>query len=64
MGSQEHFPYDSVTELVFEDEEAFGKFFACVSQPENAARIQADEEVWLDRGRTSVVVVGSKEGTE
>lgn len=44
--------------LVFEDEAAFGKFFAAVSEAGAAARLAEDEEKCLDRKRMRVVVLG------
>ncbi|KAK2604280.1 hypothetical protein N8I77_007224 [Diaporthe amygdali] len=58
MGSQTDFDYDAIAELTFADASAFQTFFGLYQQPENAARIAADEEQFLDRPRMSVVVVG------
>jgi hypothetical protein len=58
VGSQADFQYDAFAELKFKDEAAFGAFYGCVTSSENAAKIAADEELFLNRGKMSVVVVG------
>lgn len=58
IGVQADFDYDVISELVFEDEAAFLSFFSHVTTPENAAQIAANEEVFLDRARLRMVVVG------
>lgn len=52
MGSQTDFDYDAIAELTFADASAFQTFFGLYQQPENAARIAADEEQFLDRPRS------------
>ncbi|KAI0421865.1 EthD domain-containing protein [Xylaria grammica] len=64
IGSQEDFDYDAFAELTFEDETAFQTFFAIIQQPENAAKIAADEEKFLDRSRTPAVVLGDTTETK
>ncbi|TVY85533.1 hypothetical protein LSUE1_G000372 [Lachnellula suecica] len=58
VGTQGQFEYDSYAQLTWEDAEAFQKFFAVISQPEAAARITADEEMFLIREKTGIVVSG------
>lgn len=58
LGTQANFEYDAFAELTFKDEAAFGAFFGHVTKDENAAKIAADEEKFLDRAKTTVVVVG------
>ncbi|KAL1853207.1 hypothetical protein Daus18300_011855 [Diaporthe australafricana] len=58
LGSQTDFAYDAFAELSFADGNAFQTFFGHCQQPENAARIAADEEHFLDRSRTTIVVLG------
>lgn len=58
MGTQADFEYDAMAELTFPDVGAFQTFFGIAQQPENAARIAADEEKFLDRSKTSAVIVG------
>lgn len=58
IGSQRDFDYDAFAELSFVDAGAFQTFFGVCQQPQNAARIAADEEQFLDRSRMTVVVVG------
>jgi len=57
VGAQANFQYDAFAELKFKDEAAFGAFFAHVSSDENAAKIAADEEKFLDRAKITVVVI-------
>jgi hypothetical protein len=52
MGTQADFEYDALAELTFPDVGAFQKFFSIAQQPENAARITADEEKFLDRSKS------------
>lgn len=64
MGSQEDFDYDSITQLDFEDAGAFQKYHAATIGSERvAAEITKDEEKFLDRGRTKVVVAGESLST-
>ncbi|KUI67767.1 hypothetical protein VM1G_02939 [Cytospora mali] len=58
IGTQADFEYDAIAELTFKDVGAFQTFFSIAQQPENAARITADEEKFLDRSMTTAVVVG------
>jgi hypothetical protein len=60
VGSQEDFSYDGFAELVFPDEAAFKSFFALVSEPDNAAKIAADEEKFIVREAMKAVVIGDK----
>ncbi|KAI1352354.1 EthD domain-containing protein [Xylaria sp. FL0043] len=65
IGTQAEFDYDAFAELTFEDEAAFQRFFALTQQqPENAEQIAADEELFLDRARMTVVVKGETRVTE
>lgn len=52
IGSQKDFDYDAFAELSFIDERAFQTFFGISQQPENTARIAADEEQFLVRPRS------------
>lgn len=56
VGGQEDFPYDGIAELVFENEKAFQRFMGKVSEPEAAARIAADEEMFGVREAMRAVV--------
>jgi EthD domain len=57
-GSVDFFDYDCVVEHVHESEDAFKVFFAkMMGDPEVAAKLQEDEEVFMDRGRMKAVVV-------
>lgn len=57
-GVQSDFEYDAIAELVFDDESAFQTFFGVVSQPGAADKIAKDEEMFLDRLKMKVVVLG------
>ncbi|KAI0967620.1 EthD domain-containing protein [Xylaria arbuscula] len=61
IGSQEEFDYDAFAELTFEDEAAFQAFFARMQEPDIKARLEADEEMFLDQERMSVDVLGDIE---
>ncbi|KAI7774734.1 hypothetical protein LA080_007940 [Diaporthe eres] len=54
MGSQTDFDYDAFAELSFADANAFQAFFGLCQHPENAERIAADEEQFLDRSRSKL----------
>jgi len=56
MGTQADF--DAISELIFEDQAAFQSFFDVMTQPENAARLAADEELFLDRSKVPIVILG------
>ncbi|KAI1322970.1 EthD domain-containing protein [Xylariaceae sp. FL0255] len=64
IGSEHEFDYDAYVELTFEDESAFQTFFALTQRPENIIKISADEEMFLDRTRMTVVVVGDTTVTQ
>jgi uncharacterized protein (TIGR02118 family) len=49
--------FDVVTELWYPDRSAFAAAMAAFTDPENAARIAADEENVFDRSRTRFFVV-------
>ncbi|KAL8658902.1 MAG: hypothetical protein Q9202_007371 [Teloschistes flavicans] len=63
-GAKEDFDYDVCAKLVFEDEAAFGRFFERMMVPEVKARIEEDEELFLDRERFRSVAVGDVRVTE
>ena len=58
IGTQADFEYDVIAELTVENEAAFQVFFALFSRKEAAERINEDEEMFLDRRRMRVAVVG------
>lgn len=58
VGAQSDFEYDAIAELIFKDETAFQTFFGLVSQPEAAKKIAENEEMFLDRPKMKVVVLG------
>ncbi|KAK7757120.1 hypothetical protein SLS62_000667 [Diatrype stigma] len=51
IGEQVDFDYDAFAELTFADVPSFQTFMGIMQKPENAARIAADEELFLDRSR-------------
>ena len=57
VGEQSDFTYDAYSELVFSDEGAYLAFFAAVSKPEKWKVIARDEEMFLDRPKTKIVVL-------
>src|SRR5215470_17918869 len=57
MGTQADFDFDAISELIFEDQAAFQRFFDFMTQPEQAAKLAADEELFLDRSKMPIVVV-------
>ncbi|KAI1163046.1 EthD domain-containing protein [Nemania serpens] len=64
VGADGELDYDAVTEVTFEDESAFQNFFAVLQRPENAAKIAADEDNFIDRARLNVFIVGDTAVTE
>ncbi|KAI0533824.1 EthD domain-containing protein [Xylaria digitata] len=58
LGSQADFDYDVVATLEYKDEAAFQAMYKFVQEPDIAAKITADEERFLDRSQTRMVVVG------
>ncbi|KAL9055043.1 MAG: hypothetical protein Q9162_003808 [Coniocarpon cinnabarinum] len=57
MGSPDDFDYDAYAELVFEDDKAFQEFFALVSEPGAAKRLEDDENCFIERSKLRVGVV-------
>ncbi|KAF2972771.1 hypothetical protein GQX73_g779 [Xylaria multiplex] len=51
LGEQADFDYDCCSELIFSDSAALYAFKEILAQPENATRIAADEENFIDRSR-------------
>lgn len=51
------FDYDSVTEIWFRDRAAYEEALAVLLSPANAARLAADEERFLDRSKTRLMIV-------
>lgn len=49
--------YDVITELVFPSKEASDAWFLRVNLGENGEKVRDDEEVFLDRGRTTAFIV-------
>ncbi|OTB14880.1 hypothetical protein K445DRAFT_318790 [Daldinia sp. EC12] len=64
LGSQADFDYDAVAELIFQDAAAFQAFMAFSHTPEKAAKVGADQELFLDRSQLRAVVLGSTEVTK
>ncbi|KAI1340351.1 EthD domain-containing protein [Xylariaceae sp. FL0016] len=51
IGTQADFDDDAIAELIFDNMAAFHTFYSVMQRPENAAKIAADEEHFLDRSR-------------
>ncbi|KAI1302259.1 EthD domain-containing protein [Xylaria venustula] len=58
IGSQEDLDYDAFGELTFKNEAAFQSSFARFREPGIQVKLAADEEMFLDRARSSVVTLG------
>ncbi|GAW11673.1 hypothetical protein ANO14919_010210 [Xylariales sp. No.14919] len=58
FGSQAEFDYDVVVTLEYKDAAHFEASYKFIQQPDIAAKVAADEERFLDRGRTRCVVLG------
>ena len=58
LGTQDDFTYDGIAELTFSDEAAFQSFYTLFTEPETAAKIAADEEVFAVRETLKAVVLG------
>lgn len=54
------FDYDSVTEIWFRDRAAYDEALSVLMRPANAARLAADEEQFLDRAKTRLMVVDER----
>ncbi|KAF2193116.1 hypothetical protein K469DRAFT_745488 [Zopfia rhizophila CBS 207.26] len=64
VGNPEEIDWDGFAELTFKDELHFRKFFAIVNEPDAAARIREDEEMFSDSNKLKVIVVGDTRSTE
>ena len=62
-GSIDNFDYDATAELTFESEDAFRRFYRALYEPETAAILSRDEELFLDTGKIITVVVGDTQST-
>lgn len=49
---------DCISEVTFQDEAHFHTFYRNIYAKENAAIIARDEENFLERGKTRIIVVG------
>ena len=63
VGDAAQFPVDAFATLTFSDEGAFQSFMGKVTATDAAAKIAQDEEIFLDRGRMAVVVLGDVQET-
>lgn len=57
-GNQADFDFDAYAELTFADQAALTAFVAKTQAPDAAAQIAADEEKFLDRSKTGIVMMG------
>ena len=64
VGTQPDFQYDAIAELTFGDAAKFQTFMGIVGQGDAKEKITQDEEMFLDRGRMTAVVVGEIMVTE
>ncbi|KAJ5649944.1 uncharacterized protein N7484_003667 [Penicillium longicatenatum] len=64
VGQQSEFDFDAYAELTFTNEDAFRVFAQKVREPEAASQIKADEELFLDRPKFAVVVLGDVSETK
>ncbi|KAL8710304.1 MAG: hypothetical protein Q9220_005074 [cf. Caloplaca sp. 1 TL-2023] len=58
VGSHSEDDFDVIAELVFDDEAQFQELMRVVGEGEAAERIKRDEEKFLDRGKTRILVGG------
>ncbi|KAF5510265.1 hypothetical protein CGCS363_v003718 [Colletotrichum siamense] len=58
FGNNKEMKYDVIVTIEFEDEAAWQKFGAILSEPEAAAKIAADEDGFWDRNQMHVFNVG------
>lgn len=63
MGSQPDFQDDALAGLTIKDAAAFQTFMGFVSQGEAKEIIARDEEMFMDRGKMTAVVVGETVAT-
>lgn len=63
-GDAQDIDYDCVSEMTFENEDAFQAFYKRVYEKDVAAKLAADETTFLELGKTRVVVVGETISTE
>lgn len=57
-GQQADFDFDAYAELTFADQISLAAFAAKTQTPDVAAQIAADEEKFLDRSKTGIVMMG------
>ena len=58
VGAQSDFEYDAIAKSIFKDEIAFQSFFGLMSQLEAADKIAENKEMFLDRLKIRVVILG------
>ncbi|KAI0435763.1 EthD domain-containing protein [Xylaria telfairii] len=58
VGNQSDFDYDVIVTIEFEDAAAFQSHYDFIQQPEVLAKINEDEDRFLDRSMTRTVVLG------
>ncbi|KAI1358235.1 EthD domain-containing protein [Xylaria arbuscula] len=65
VGTQGDFDYDAISELIFEDEDAFKAFYAITMAHEvNGPKIAADAENFIDSSRMPAVVLSDTSVTQ
>ncbi|PSN72025.1 hypothetical protein BS50DRAFT_569605 [Corynespora cassiicola Philippines] len=55
---------DGIAELSFDTEKAFQEFYRCIYETEAAAKLAADEEMFMDTSQIKAVVVGETTTTK
>ncbi|KZM27163.1 uncharacterized protein EKO05_0004695 [Ascochyta rabiei] len=63
-GDAQNIDYDCVAEMTFANEHAFQAFYKRVYDKDIAAKLAEDETMFLELGKTRVVVVGETVSTE
>lgn len=63
-GDAQDIDYDCMSEMTFESENAFQAFYKRIYERDVAAQLAADENQFLELGKTRVVVVGETISTE
>jgi hypothetical protein len=58
VGNKDEVSWDGLAQLSFRDEPHFQQFLAAIREPVAAAQIQKDEEMFTDRSKLKVVVLG------
>ncbi|KAH7380722.1 EthD domain-containing protein [Pyrenochaeta sp. MPI-SDFR-AT-0127] len=63
-GDMQDLDCDCIAEMNFASEKIFQKFYSAIYEKENAAVLAEDEKMFLEPGKTKVVVVGESWSTD